>query len=821
MQVEDHLTEIMASMAKGERAEPERQLMALMSQMGPATLSEWRSDIERIIREFQKKRRGRLRQRLHDGIEGISEPELDGVNSNKVAESLSIAPESALPITSDLLAEFRDELDFLRVRHIFQWSTFYRDCLNSNFDRFLDAMDFSSESSGVNDVAELLADHTRTVFSQGYDYIRSAHNHDHAIKKSISGLSQFLALPLDFYSARSSSASDYRSAVALRLLFSASVSGILEGYSSVRFGRQTGQAILPRWQRQWMHYVAFLTPQHAKRIINCLESEPLKGSLESSVLPLLEALQRFFLREKEDYWPMPVLGQFSWLQRRIDISFRPPRSAAIQRLVELSAFLEVGFVRVEDLDDALGRQAVLILVPLKPDVRKIVAEREGLKAIVVPAGRTTEGEGEVGSGSPMATADQAFRVLDDALYKLRSKLRSNAPITYNFAREFPLQHPERASFFHVTRSSIRDLLRTFERRNGVRLWCSVRRSGKTMACLDMETTTGVSKTIPQTCGASMTNAAASDATAFYDQVRRAVESGRMVPRTFISDLVAECAQFDVRERRTVLIIDEYETLFGLLKNAAIDSEGVRYRAVQPVLDQLVEFSRENLLVFLGQQPDAHFILMDQNQLAPYVTQDSFPLFEHVPGAATGEFSELVNKILAGRIECAAGFLDLLFEETAGHPFLTVNVLVEFVEWLITEERPQLGLQVREGDFSEFSRGKLNANRMLLSSDYEFFRRAAAAALSAQGYSDNPWLYFVYWVLRLLASESPDTSCVSRHDFEELVGSIPVPEGGRRPECSEVLRTASHSNFLSYDDLEVRVKVRTLGRIAAAVQPETV
>ena len=43
------------------------------------------------------------------------------------------------------------------------------------------------------------------------------------------------------------------------------------------------------------------------------------------------------------------------------------------------------------------------------------------------------------------------------------------------------------------------------------------------------------------------------------------------------------------------------------------------------------FSHENLLVFPGQEPGKHFILMDQNQIAPYVRPEPFPLFEHASG----------------------------------------------------------------------------------------------------------------------------------------------------------------------------------------------
>ena len=163
-----------------------------------------------------------------------------------------------------------------------------------------------------------------------------------AISKSLGGLSQFLAVPLDYYSARASSVSNYRSALALRFLFSAAVSGILEGYSRVRFDEEKGSNLLARYQRQWVHYSAFLVPRHAERVIACVEPGPLASGLTLSAMPLLDALQRFFNRESDDYWPMPVLGQYSWTERRLDISVRPPRNSASQQLVETRAFLDEG-----------------------------------------------------------------------------------------------------------------------------------------------------------------------------------------------------------------------------------------------------------------------------------------------------------------------------------------------------------------------------------------------------------------------------------------------------------------------------------------------
>ncbi len=819
MQVEELLRDIQALMSKGERAEPQRQLLELMNQMGADALYEWRPDLDRIIRTFQRKRRRELERCLEDGIEAKSGGESLTNSPNKVADADLVVAQSDMAISTRFLDAFRSDLDVLQQHHIFQWSTFYRDCFDERFDQLLATANLAPEES-ASDISALLSEHTLSVFSKGYEYACGTQGQDHAISKSLAGLTQFLALLLEFYSQRTSLVSSLHSTAGLRTLFSAATSGVLAGYSKVRFGRQSGAAILPKFQRQWIHYLAFLTPGDARRVAECIDSDILQESLCATVLPLLETLQKFFRRHDTagDYWPLPSVGHFAWNQRRLDISFRPPRSAAVQRLLQLCAFLDEAFVSIEDLEESLSRNAVLVIAPLKPDVNKIVAERVHLKSIVVRA----EVAAERAESAPRVltrTTVQAYKVLDNSLYELRSKLKSNSPITYNFAREFPLHHPEQASHYRVQRSSVRDLLRTFERRNGVRLWCSVRRSGKTMACLNMETTSGESKTIPQTCGVSTNNPSAQDANAFYQGVRDAIELDRMISNTFVNELVAACAQIDISDRRGVLIIDEYETLFGLLKNAVLGNDGARYRTVQPILDQLVEFSRENLLVFLGQQPNAHFILMDQNQLAPYVTQDSFPLFEHVAGAATGEFKELVNKILTDRIECAAGFLDQLFEETAGHPFLTASVLVEFVDWLIELQRPQHGLQVRENDFLEFLENRLCPDRMLLSKEYEFFREAASSALSAQGHHDNPWLYSVYWVVRLLAQENSENQSVARKDFKDIVERVPIPVGKNPVDSSEILQTAAHSNFLAFNDHEVRVKVRTLGRIASAVQPK--
>ena len=794
--IEYHLTTIEDNLAKGQGERPERLLTELINQMGMAELTEWRQDILKIVEKFQKKRRNRLIELIDRSTEVNSERDKSAAEGN--------IEEFLLPSKAELVSDLENTLQVLHDRHIYQWSTYYYDYLSEQFEIFFEFLKRTPPDDICLALVEPFAHHSCSIFTHGYEYGRERRAHSEAIQKSLGGLSSFLELPLSYYSARTSSVSDCSTAVALRLLMSATICGILEGYSSAKFGNQTGRELLPVSQRKWVHYLAFLTPQHAERIANVIDNGPLRTGIRTSVLPMLDSIQAFFTRSNDDYFPMPIVGQYALPQRRLDVIVRPPRHSESQRWLEGNAFLEEGFVSTTDLTDAIARQVKIIVAPLRPDIASMVEEQSDMGSVVVP---TSLDQREL-------VAARAFQKWDDATFALRSRRVSSSPITYNFAREFPLRDPNKARFFHVTRTSVRDLLRTFERRNGVRLWCSVRRSGKTTACFDLSSSTEESQIVSQTCGAPTVDGA----NLFYKAVLNATQKREHLSESFVADVISKCAPLGNASRRTVLIIDEYETLFGMLKASVVDDPVVRYSVVQPILNQLMEFSMSNLLVFLGQQPDAHFILMDQNQLAPYVEQDSFPLFEHRKGTVTGEFAELLRKIFGDRIDCSAQFMDAVFEETAGHPYLTANVLGEFVDWLIEQKRPQHGLRVDDKDFSKFARSKLGMDRIALSNDYEFFRSAAATAMSNQGYIDNPWLYTIYWVLRLLSETGSSNLRVKLSDFENLIERIPVPGNNPLPTKNEILRTASHGNFIRVERQWVGAKIKTLGRIAASVRP---
>ena len=357
-------------------------------------------------------------------------PELSRVTSKELIQQGFIDPSSSLVVT------FQRALDELAQRHIYQWSTFYRDCMATHLSLFVEKMQHIAPDRVEHALFEPLANHARDIFNRGYHYARKKHSHDDAVKKSMNGLSRFLELPLDFYSARTSNVSGHRAAVALRVVVSAALRGILEGYSTVSLDRHNGSMVLSEFHQQWAHCVAFLVPRHAEAAVSYVEPGSFRHGLEMCVLPLLDGIQRAFDQGSDDYSPMPVAAQYLLSQRRLDITVRPPADSESQRLIEARVFLDETVVSIADLDDAVVQQVKLLVAPLKPDIWTLVKERPSRAAVVVPA-----------SGPRVSVASHAYEVWKDAVFTFRNKLTSALPITYNFAREFPLYEPGKARFF--------------------------------------------------------------------------------------------------------------------------------------------------------------------------------------------------------------------------------------------------------------------------------------------------------------------------------------------------------------------------------------
>lgn len=243
--------------------------------------------------------------------------------------------------------------------------------------------------------------------------------------------------------------------------------------------------------------------------------------------------------------------------------------------------------------------------------------------------------------------------------------------------------------------------------------------------------------------------------------------------------------------------------------------GTRYLMVQPLLNQLVAFTRDNLLIFMGQQPNAHWILTDQNQLSPVVMQDNFPLFAHDNGSqSTDEFEELLQKMMSSHVRLEDEFVDAVYEEAGGHPFLTGKMLVSFWEWLIEKRLPTSALSpARVELFRDFAAERLTPRAVAYSAHYDMFKTAASDHLSPLGRDHDPWLHSVYSAMRGLVLNSPGTFSMPEGQFEQMVERYSAPMSPQ-----ELLASAARSNFLTLEHGLVRPKIRVLARIAAAVRP---
>ncbi|WP_419164339.1 hypothetical protein [Candidatus Palauibacter sp.] len=800
MSIYETLGRIDAELALGHGAEPQRALTDLIRNMSRPVLEEWRVDLQARIDRFQPKRHLELQQ-LFDERTDVQPANDAGLTDAMVRERPAVAEDLYFQIDATD-SNFKGALRTLGEKHIFQWATSYTQSLSHHFNCYLPLLQSELAGEAAHSIQRQLEEHTRAIFTQGYKYGQQRGlTQDILTQKSIGGLASLLDLPLDYYLQRASYSHTREETSSLRSLLSASIRGILRGYASLRLGDVDGATLLARFPNRWAYQLAFLSTDAIEDIVTQLPEGSLKVGLGTAALPLFDCLDSLMSRPRETYFPLPLFGQFSWEHRRLDVGVRSPSAWGSDRVIYARAHLAEAFVSERDLDDAAARRFAVVMAPLKPDVAHRVRTSDRFDGIVIDLGDSDRSE----------LAERATELLARRIYKLRSKIEGARSITYNVASEFPLHTPGKSPFYHVRRTSVRNVLARFDRKNGVRLWCSVRRSGKTTACFDLDTTPGGSVIVPQTCGTEQTT----NGRVFYDGVREAIETRTQLKATFVESVVRDCAPLSVdRADRTVLVIDEYETLFGHLRSVAESEPAIRYTVAQPLLNQMVEFARDNLLVLLGQQPGAHFILMDQNQLAPYVKQDPFPLFEH--HLKTGEFSQLVDKVLRDQISVDTGFVDALHTETAGHPFLTVNVLCALVDWLIEQKRPARGITLDDGDFAQFQAEKLGPEQVSLGRHYDFFRETAKAAMGENSYRHNRWLYTAYWLVRQIAQADSGRFAIRRDDLPDLMEKIPAP--GMLPETNEMLRTATQANFLSYTDAEVSVKVRTLGRLAASVRP---
>jgi len=788
--LDSELTEIERLIRAVRPQEAEGRLRGLFATMNEEQLRAWEPEFRDVIKLLLPKRR----KVLNAALDAVLRPS---------AQIPDTVPAEATPADHEELADLqqniRADLHDLSANHIFDWATAYRDSLGSAFDRLF-RVSASGSAAGAAEIARAeLGDHATEIFTKGYThtYLRDR-DHPFPMQKSLSGLQRFLDISIEQYTTKLTSGVGASDALALRILSSAMIRGVLEGFSCADFGGTSGSSVLGSYPRYWVHALAFLTADDVREAASLLGQNQIREGIELTVVPVVTALEKV---DDSGYVPFPVLGQFSSDDRSLEIDLTPPSDASGAGWVQLRCYLDPQAVHESSLRSAASANVALIVAVVRPDLQSLVASDQWLQqAVVAPRPHHSP---------PDDVTDKCRAALESEFFRRRNAARGDQPLRVNFARYFPIDQANPAYTYHVQRSSVRELLRNFEHRNGVRLWCSVRRSGKTTACDDLVSSSGDTSVVAQTCD---NTGQISSGSVLYDAVCAALRRGDQIEPTFLTDLVAADSPTPAsRTHRYVFILDEYETLFGQMRAALRKDPDIRYQVVQPLLNQMVVFARDNLLVFLGQQPNAHYILMDQNQLSPYVEQDPFPLFRHSPGTPHTEFSDLVSKVLSSNIILRPGFVDAVHDETNGHPYLTVNVLREFVDWLIDTDRRQSNLTVGPEDFRTFSNLRLTRKRITITHEYEFFRSAVAQALSDMGRDQTPWLHAMYTCLSRICEGRGALSC-SRREFAQFVRQERLTDLGFTPES--LLVTGQQANFLDFTAQRVWPRIRILGRIAA-------
>ncbi|QPF76184.1 hypothetical protein G8A07_26830 [Roseateles sp. DAIF2] len=770
-------------------------LLALIQHGSKADIQRLQPSLGEIIGRFLPKRKRDLGQALEQRLGTSDTRDAVPIATRKCAQGG----------IKEFEATVSERFDELSRWHIFQWSTYYRDELRGIL---ADVVDLIRADKAADAAFDLLRDHARKhareIFTKGYNFVMSQPwaVADSAEGKALGGLRSFLVLPVELYADQSARLSAPQDCRVLRRATSRLLSAILLGFTEATLGSSSSIDMLRRTVKSWAHVLPLLEGQDLKAVDQRLGLDSLSPILGEPLHRLTRALDEASQMSSVD--PIVVLFTSMNLDDRVlDVTLRPPADSSDTKPLEVAVIGGDGIAARSQIEQR-AKHGYIACLTNKP-------ARDYWGGKFVPG---TISELVV----PFAEADSGFLLtrLRQRFHETKVVIPRGAPLRTNVAERFPLENPTLLTFFRVQRQSIRALEATISNRTGVLLWCSVRRSGKTTGVSELANAIQEKSAVFQRCemtGLDM------GSRVLFEAVRDALSELTPLPKDFVRKLVAQAAPMGVAPSQgSILILDEYDRLFGLLRAAGRRNEDARHLVVQPLLDQFVEFATENLLIFLGQQPNAHFIFMDQNQLSAYVQQESYPLFSHSKDATQGEFWGLLEKVFSNTLKYDASFANVAFEETGGHPFLTVNLLRELVDWLISKSVVPSDVMLTKAVFDEFMSERLDPKSIALSKHFEYFRSAAAEALSEDGAQETPWVHTAYHLLTLLGtSGSGGKLAADRADIEASLTTTLERTGLSSFTCESFIASAARSNFVEVEDDQVAAKIPILARIASATR----
>lgn len=747
-----------------------------------------------IAKTFQKKSRRELTQLLEGRLSGQSG------RGNETDHSSS----SRLTV-SELQSIYEERLANLRDKHIFQWATFYRDNVGYVFKDVIDRVPLSDQPEELRQLIELIfLEHTKSIFTRGYTFARDKGlDGEVATAKSLRGLQQFLYLVMGLLYDQRVYIDQRGCMVVAWDIVSAMLTGILIGYREIELDGLSGSSILDDSPAAWLPSLGFCRGEDAVRI--CGRGHGKIAIESSSICALLLGVDRWIARSGLRS-VMPRLSRVSIGAERLDITFSNEGSVEVRDLT-VAAFYGESVERSRDIEDALGLRLAVTVASLSDGVRDWL-ESTPQDAVI----DSSDVRDELAQAEALAETVSSLLLIGALASQGET---DDGQITRNYARDFPLDDPEFRRFFEVERLSVKRVVQELQSRAGAYVWCSVRRSGKTTAASSLSETGNQTLVLFQSMDHRPN---AIEVNVLGRALRTALKSGDLISEDFFQNVVDDCvsavAPTAPPQKRLVFIIDEYESLFGMLDAYSRRDPGVRHLVAQPLISQMLAFATKNVLLFMGQRPDAHQILLSQNQLSPNIRQHAFPLFTHsVEGSS--EFSQLVWRVLTDRIPSSQSFDDAVYRETRGHPYLTVNVLVDFCDWAIEERINLASTELSGAQFERFASVRLIQSRLQRSSYYVLFHGMLAEFLSEQSREQEPWLYAVTNVLRDLVKKHPKKLSCSLASFESLARSS-ADILGAAP--SRLLASAAMANFLLERDGLVSPAIPLMARLAASIEP---
>lgn len=230
----------------------------------------------------------------------------------------------------------------------------------------------------------------------------------------------------------------------------------------------------------------------------------------------------------------------------------------------------------------------------------------------------------------------------------------------------------------------------------------------------------------------------------------------------------------------------------------------------PLLDGLVEASDRWSVLFLGLNPRAARIFMQDNPVAPRLQSSPFPLFQHSANQGSTEFAELLGKVVTGNFEIEQILIDRLHYWTAGHPHFAVSVMREFLDWVLRNNRLREARdrRLRADWWDSFAADRLEPLAMMHSSHFVRYRDFHSAWRESP---DDPWLRAIARLAEHIGSE--------RLDGPQAVGFVSESAGVDPGAAREMLVDASLANLVSIESSSgaISMMVPLYGRLAKAWQ----